>query len=150
MRTRSKLAALSVVLVAVVALGAGWLLHAVPVRPGQALRTAERFVELLQAQDLSGAYGLTTQRGDVGRSLEEFQSVVRRQWPGDRSAMVRRLAVGPFQSYGNRLRRWLRGQQVEMPELHVEFSVGGVPFEVRERSTKDGEWKVSYFQTHAG
>lgn len=149
MGTRSKIVGFVVVLVAAT-LGAGWLLRAIPARPGRALQTAEKFVELLKAQDLPGAYQLTTRRGGVGSNLEEFQTVVRQQWPGGTSATIRRLAVGPFQSYGNRLRRWLRSQQVEMPELYVEFSVGGVPFKVSERYTKDGEWKVSYFQTHAG
>ena len=37
-----------------------------------------------------------------------------------------------------------------MPELHVGFSVGGVPFEVREKYVGKEEWKVSYFQAHAG
>ena len=150
MGTRSKIVVLSVVVAVALALGTGWLLRTVLARPGGAIRTAERFVELLKAQDLPGAYRLTTQRGGVGGSFEEFQRVVRRQWPGDGSAAVRRLDVGPFQSYGNRLRRWLRGQPVEMPELYVEFSVGGVPFKVSERYEKNGEWKVSYFQTHAG
>ena len=104
----------------------------------------------LQARELSQAYLLTTQQGEVGKSFADFQQVVHQQWPEGTAAPVQRLAVGPFQSYGNRLRRWFRGQKVEMPELHVGFSVGGVPFEVREKYVGKEEWKVSYFQAHAG
>ncbi len=131
-------------------LGAGVFLRTVPARPGQAIRTAEKFVDCPKTQELTQAYQLTTQRGDVGKSFVDFQKVVRQQWPEGTTAPIRRLAVSPFQSYGNRLRRWLQGQEVEMPEVHVEFSVGGMPFEVRERYVGKGEWKVSYFQAHAG
>ena len=141
------------IVLAVVAVGAvvvGLLLRTVPAQPRQAIRTAEKFADCLKTQELPQAYQLTTQRGDVGKSFTDFQKVVGQQWPEGTTGPVQRLAVWPFQSYGNRLRRWLRGQEVEMPELHVQFSVGGVPFEVRERYVGKGEWKVSYFQAHAG
>ena len=150
MRVRSATLWIALAAVVAVMLGAGVFLRTVPARPGQAIRTAEKFVDCLRTQELLQAYQLTTQRGDVGKSFADFQKVVRQQWPEGAAAPVQRLAVSPFQSYGNRLRRWLRRQEIEMPEVHVEFSVGGMPFEVRERYVGRGEWKVSYFQAHAG
>ena len=131
-------------------LGASLYAWVVPAQPRPAIQTAESFVGFLKGRKLEQAYRLTTQKDEVGRSLTAFQTIVDQQWPGVPTAPVKRLAVGPFQSHGNRWRRWMQGREVELPELRVEFSVGGVPFEVRERNAGHGEWKVSYFQSHAG
>lgn len=133
-----------------VVLCAGLLLRVIPAQPGSAIKTAQSFVDGLRTHELQQAYQRTTQRGEVGSSLAEFQAVVRRQWPATAPAYVRFEAVRPTQSYGNRLRRWLRGQEVDPPQLWLEFSVGGVPFTVRETRGHDGEWKVDYFESHAG
>ena len=137
-------------LLAVVVLGAGRLLQMVPVRPRSAIKTAQSFVAGLSAHELERAYQLTTRRGEVGGSLAEFQAAVRQQWPATTVASVRFEAVHPFQSYGNRLRRWLRRREVDPPQLWLEFSVGGVPFTVCEIHGSDREWKVDYFESHAG
>ena len=50
----------------------------------------------LQARELSQAYLLTTQQGEVGKSFADFQQVVHQQWPEGTAAPVQRLAVGPF------------------------------------------------------
>ncbi len=57
--------------------------------------------------------------------------------------------VRPFQSYGNRLRRWINGESVDQTEANVDFSVGGVPFKVGLVRSKDGRWRVRNFQSHA-
>lgn len=150
MFTRSKLVWAAFALCVAVAGVGGWLLRVVPARPGAAVRTAQDFVECLRAHDLERAYRLTTRRGEVGGSFEEFRGVVRQQWPAAAPVPVRFVAVGPFQSYGNRLRRWFHGREADPKEVWLEFSVGGVPFGVRAARTDGGEWKVSYFQSHAG
>ena len=107
-------------------------------------------MDCLRSDELERAYRLTIRRGEVGGDLGEFQTVARRQWPTAAPASVQFLGVRPRQSYGNRLRRWLRGQSTDPPEMWLEFSVDGVSFEVRERPTDDGGWKVDFFQSHAG
>ena len=132
------------------AIGAGLFLRLVPARPEKAIQTAQSFVDCLRSHELEHAYRLTTRQGEVGKSVGEFQKVVRQQWPGARTVSVRFLTAHPSQSYGNRLRRWSNGQEVDPQELWLEFSVDGLPFQVREARVGSGEWKVSYFQAHAG
>jgi len=56
---------------------------------------------------------------------------------------------GGFQTYGNRLRRWLAGRKVDPDRIGLEFEAGP-PLEIRMVSSPDGKWRVTYFQTHAG
>ena len=125
-------------------------MHLVPARPGAAVQRAHHFVRFLQVGAWEQAYALTDQQTAVGKTLGDFRRLVARQWPGTPPASVRLLSVRPFQSYGNRWRRWAAGREVEQTVLHLEFTVDGVPFEVRERYAGHGEWKVNYFQSHAG
>ncbi len=133
-----------------VALGVGLLLRMIPAQPSSAIGTAQSFVEGLRDGKFQQVYPLTTRRGEVGGNLAEFQAVVRQQWPATAPASVRFEAVRPSQSYGNRLRRWLYGRDADPPQLWLEFSVDGVPFTVREMRGDGGEWKVDYFESHAG
>ena len=133
-----------------VVLGVGLLLRVIPAQPSAAIATAQGFVDCLRARELQRAYQLTTQRSEVGSDLAEFQTIVWQQWPTTAPASVRFEAVRPFQSHGNRLRRWLHGQEIDPPQLRLEFSVGGVPFTVRETRGPSGEWKVDSFASHAG
>ena len=132
------------------ALGVGLFLRLVPARPETAIQTAQSFVDCLRSHELEQAYQLTTRQSEADRSFAEFQGIVRQQWPGAPPVSVRFLAAHPSQSYGNRLRRWVHGQEVDPQELWLEFSVDGMPFQVREARVGGGEWKVSYFQAHAG
>ncbi len=137
-------------LLAAVVLGAGLLLRMISAQPRSAIKTAQSFVDGLRDGKLQQAYQLTTRRDEVGGSLAEFQAVVRQQWPATAPASVRFKEARPFQSYGNRLRRWLHGREADPPQLWLEFSVDGVPFTVREARAGGGEWKVDYFESHAG
>ena len=129
--------------------GVGLFLRLVPARPERAIRAAQNFVDCLRSHEWERAYELTNRQSDVGKNLGEFQGIVHQQWPGAPPAPAQFLAVRPFQSYGNRLRRWVHGQEMDPQEVSLEFSVDGVPFEVRETRV-GGEWKVNYFQSHAG
>ena len=131
-------------------LGVGLFLRLVPARPETAIRTAQSFVDCLHSHELEQAYRLTTRQSEAGRSFGEFQNVVRQQWPGAPPVSVRFLGVHPSQSYGNRLRRWVNGQEIDPQDLWLEFSVDGMPFQVREARVGGGEWKVRSFQAHAG
>ena len=132
------------------ALGVDLFLRLVPARPEMAIRTAQSFVDCLRSNQLEQAYRLTTRQSEVSRSFGEFQSIVRQQWPGAPLVSVRFLTAHPSQSYGNRLRHWVHGQEVDPQELWLEFSVDGMPFQVREARVCGGGWKVSSFQAHAG
>ncbi len=150
MLIRTKTVWMTCGLLVAVILGVGSLLRAIPARPSAAIGTAQSFVDALRVHELERAYQLTTRQGEVDDTLAEFQAVVRQQWPTTAVASVRFEGVHPFQSYGNRLRRWLRGQEADPPQLWLEFAVDGLPFTVRETRQHPGAWKVDFFESHAG
>jgi len=153
-RSRSKRAGLLVVLALLILCGlagAGyWGLHRQYVPP-EAIASAERFLSLVKAGNFAEAYSLTTQDALSGRTLEQFESNVHRRVAVDTltSTMEWRGVRGGFQTYGNRLRRWLGGRKVDPDRMGLEFEAGS-PVEVRVVSSPDGRWRVAYFQTHAG
>jgi hypothetical protein len=153
-RSRSK-SAVPLIVIALLILcglaGAGyWVLHRQYV-PSEAIASAERFLSLIKAGNFAEAYSLTTQDALPGRTLEQFESNVHRRVAVDAltSTVVWRGVKGGFQTYGNRLRRWLGGRKVDPDSLGLEFEAG-LPVEVRVVSSPDGKWRVTYFQTHAG
>jgi hypothetical protein len=142
---------LVLLVIAVLAVGAGyWGLHRQYVPP-DAVGLAERFISLIRAANYAEAYSLTTQDALPGRTLEQFESNVHRRVAVDAlTATVELRGVkGGFQTYGNRLRRWLAGRKVDPDSIGLEFRAGS-PVEVRVISSPDGKWRVTYFQTHAG
>ena len=153
-RSRSKRAGLLVVLTLLILCGlAGtgyWGLHRQYVPP-EAIASAERFLFLIKAGNFAEAYSLTTQDALPGRTLEQFESNMHRRVAVDAlTATVEWRGVrGGFQTYGNRLRRWLGGRKVDPDSIGLEFEAGP-PLEVRMVSSPDGKWRVTYFQTHAG
>ena len=132
--------------------GAGyWGLHQRYVPP-EAITLAERFLSFIKAGNFTEAYSLTTQDAMTGRTLEQFQSNVRHRVAIDsliqKQTIEWRGAHGGFQTYGNRLRRWLAGRKIDPDIIDLEFDAGS-PVEVRVVSSPEGKWRVSYFQTHA-
>jgi hypothetical protein len=128
-----------------------WGLHQRYIPP-EAIEMSRRFISLIESGNLQEAYALTTQDDLSGSTFEVFETKTRNrinqivfathppiQWVGER---------GGFQTYGNRLRRWLAGRKLDPEVLSLEFTVGA-PFEVRLVSVGEGKWKVRYFQTHA-
>jgi hypothetical protein len=128
-----------------------WALHQRYV-PSEAVEVSRQFIALIESGNLREAYALTTQDELSGSTFEAFETKARSrinqvvfaarppiQWVGER---------GGFQTYGNRLRRWLAGRKLDRDLLSLEFTVGA-PFEVRLVSVGEGKWKIRYFQTHA-
>jgi len=151
--TRPKRAFLLVLALLVLggAAGAGyWGLHRQYVPP-DAIALAERFLSLIKAGNLTEAYSLTTQDALSGRTLEQFESNVQHRVAVDAltSTVAWRGVKGGFQTYGNRLRRWLAGRKIDPDSIGLEFEAGS-PVEIRLVSSPDGKWRVTYFQTHAG
>jgi hypothetical protein len=133
------------------AVGAGyWGLHRQYVPP-DAVALAERFLSLVKAGNFTEAYSLTTQDALPGRTLEQFESNLHHRVAVDQltSTVEWRGVKGGFQTYGNRLRRWLAGRKIDPDSIGLEFQAG-TPVEVRLISSPDGKWRVTYFQTHAG
>jgi hypothetical protein len=131
--------------------GAGyWGLHRQYVPP-DAIAVAERFLSLIKAGNFTEAYSLTTQDALPGRTLEQFESNVHRRVAVDAltPTVEWRGVRGGFQTYGNRLRRWLAGRKIDPDSIGLEFEARP-PVEVRVISSPDGKWRVTYFQTHAG
>jgi hypothetical protein len=150
---RPKILLFAALLVGAVGLigAAFWGLHQRYVPP-EAVEISRRFISFIESGSLREAYALTTQDGLSGPTFESFESKIKNrigqivvearppiQWVGVRNG---------FQTYGNRLRRWLAGRKLDPDMLSLEFTVGA-PFEVRLVSSGDGKWKISYFQTHA-
>ena len=153
-RFRSKRVVVVIVLALLIlggAAGAGyWGLHRQYVPP-DAINLSEHFLSLVKAGNLAEAYSLTTQDALPGRTLEQFVSNVHRRVAVDAltSTVEWRGVKGGFQTYGNRLRRWLAGRKLDPDSIGLEFEAGP-PVEVRVISSPDGKWRVTYFQTHAG
>lgn len=107
---------------------------------------------------LSASYPFTVQRqlateylqllenGDYRRADDmELWEIRPRQF----CTTKRLLYTSPPQTNGNRLRRWLRGVEVEMPEVDVEFE-GQCLLRVQLRRDASGQWKVARLTHHAG
>jgi hypothetical protein len=132
--------------------GAGyWGLHRQYVPP-DAITLSERFLSLIKAGNLSEAYSLTTQDAMSGRTEEQFEANVRRRLGSvlvnEHSVAELRGVRNGFQTYGNRLRRWIAGRKIDPDGVSLEFSVPA-PLEIRLVSSREGKWKISYFQVHA-
>ena len=113
--------------------------------PNEAINVAQEFLHHLELQELPAAYALTVQNNEyVGKTLTEFSSLSSKE--SCKSVLFK--STFPFQSNGNRLRRWLAGKEVDMLEVSVEFECW-YPYRVTLRRV-DGGWKVFYFGAHAG
>lgn len=68
---------------------------------------------------------------------------------GEGCRIDRLLGVSPYQTNGNRLRRWVDGRSVDEPELKMEFD-GACPLRVTLRWSAGQGWQVVRHGTHAG
>jgi hypothetical protein len=141
----------TLVLIVLVTTGAAYALAHLGYVPRAPIAVSRNFVDLIQAGDLDGAYLLTNRKTSVGSSYAAFEANVRHQlcidvFPTNRP--VKLISTNPFQSYGNRLRRWIRGRKIDPDQVIVDYFIG-LPFELRLRSNDTGEWRITYFQSHA-
>jgi hypothetical protein len=123
-----------------------WFWLKAPYAFSEANRVAEKFVALLQSGDTQSAYELTLKNSLVGTTQLEFKTISDRQLCGSR---LQRVGQFPLQTNGNRLRRWLKGAEIDMPEIQIEFE-GFCLFSVSLRHLGNGQWMVHNFQRHAG
>jgi hypothetical protein len=125
--------------------------------PHEPIAVSKQFLQLAQTGDFQAAHALTVKNGDVGRTLEQFESKIKYQLAidavgtrPDRRDIKFNEDYGGRQSYGNRLRRWLMGRKIDPEQLVIDYTVEGMPFSVTLVNTDDGIWRISDFQSHAG
>jgi hypothetical protein len=91
-------------------------------------------------------------RISVGSTLAAFEAKIRGQLPIDTFPTSPAAELigsrSGFQSCGNRLRRWVFGHKIDPDIMSVDY-VLGAPFEIRLTSDDQGQWRISYFQSHA-
>ena len=109
-------------------------------------QVAEEFVDHIRKERFEAAQSLLLSRHIVGKDYpdESFAGYAHRQLCPD----LKVVEVFPPQSRGNRVRRWLDGRDVEMPEVQVQFQ-GQCHVRVVLRRETDGSWKVFNFGNHA-
>jgi hypothetical protein len=56
---------------------------------------------------------------------------------------------GGFQSCGNRLRRRMFGRKIDPDSINIDHIVGGHPFQTRLTSDDRGQWRITFFESHA-
>lgn len=113
--------------------------------PTVPIQIAEEFIGYLHANNYESAITLTMKNTYVGKTADDLAIVSHRQL----CKVTRMVGTFPFQSNGNRLRRWFSGRKIEMPEVHIEYE-GECLFRVTLRHVGNGQWKVFNFGSHAG
>jgi hypothetical protein len=134
------------------ATGSGYLLSRSNCLPDAPLAISRNFIDLVRVGQLDRAYHLTDRRISVGSTFAAFEAKIRDEFPIDtfptRPAGELIGSRSGFQSCGNRLRRWVSGRKIDPDIMSVDY-VLGAPFEVRLTSDDQGQWRISYFQSHA-
>ena len=123
--------------------GLYWLKQPHPAQ--EQVERVERFIELLRTANYAEAHTLTMKNALVGQTLPTFEVFAKRQICG----RFKMTEVFPLQTNGNRLRRWMSGAEVEMPEVVVQYE-GSCLFKVTLRRDPKGNWKVFNFGSHSG
>ena len=143
---------LFLVSITMTAIGSRYVLSRSNCLPDAPLAISRNFIDLVRAGELDRAYQLTDRRISVGSTLAAFEAKIRGQLPIDTfpTSPAAEL-IGSrrgFQSCGNRLRRWVSGRKIDPDIMSFDY-VLGAPFEVRLTSDDQGQWRISYFQSHA-
>ncbi len=121
-----------------------WWLHQQH-HPAEAVHAAQGFVRDMEQYHYDAAFAKTLGGPATGTTPLELARTARRQLC-PRAAVVYTI---PFQSHGNRLRRWVAGREVDEPQVRVEFE-GACLFGVTMRRIGPGQWRVTRFDSHAG
>ena len=109
------------------------------------IRNADAFVQMLRSENYVAAYEATFKNRLIGTTLPDFERFARRQVCGN----FYRTEIFPPQTNGNRVRRWLLGVEIDMPEVGVQYE-GTCFFKITFRRTSDDAWKVYNFGSHSG
>lgn len=130
---------------AVVSAATAWWLHRQHL-PAESIATAQAFVRDVEQRDYAAAFGRTLGGPATGTTPAELQANAQRQLCPPAHVKY----TEPFQSHGNRLRRWIAGRTLDGPQVRVEFTGSPCLFGVTLRRTAQGPWRVVGFASHAG
>ena len=144
MNSTARRAAIVATLLLLLGAGVVWWLKAEHTQR-ESIHVAQAFIGHLEAKRFAQAHELTTKSGYVGANAAELEAISKREMC--RAAHV--VGTSPPQSNGNRLRRWVLGREVDVPEVSVELE-GACLLRVTVRRVSGGEWRVSRFASHAG
>lgn len=125
----------------------GWFWLKLPYDFSGPRQTAAKFIGLLRQDNYSQAHEMTLKNGYTGKTPEELRDIA--SWQLCVGNLEYRYTFPP-QSNGNRLRRWLHGDEVEMPEIYVEFEDSPCLMGIQLRHMGHGQWKIFRFASHAG
>jgi hypothetical protein len=151
-RKYAKAVLYGLVAIVIVTTGAAYALAHLSYVPLPPIEISKNFIDLIQAGNLDDAYLLTNQEVSVGSSFAAFEANIRYQMAIDAfptNRPVKLIGTHSFQTYGNWLRRSIMGRKIDPDQVSVDYFIG-LPFEVRLRSNDKGEWRITYFQSHAG
>ena len=143
--SRKHIIAISLFTVATLSFGiAYWLKIPYDFYPQRQVTTA--FINYVNEEEFEKAFELTQKNIYTGKTLEEFRNkaLLEVRGPGYQFD-----STHPPQTNGNRLRRWLRGSEVEMRDVSVEFR-GPSLLRITVRHLGNNQWKVFYITSHAG
>jgi hypothetical protein len=143
-KTKSTFFIVGIIVIAIFAIAYSWLKR--QHHPKEAVDVAQQFVTLLYQDKFESAYALTIKNGYTGKTLTEFQANAKTERC---SSEPKYDYTFPFQSNGNRLRRWINGSQIDMQQINVEFKSNCL-LGVRVKKTSDQKWRVYSFALHAG
>jgi hypothetical protein len=116
--------------------------------PTEARASAQQFIDLLYQEDFKAAYELTSKSGYVGKTEPEFTAIAERERCPSKPVFV---STFPFQSNGNRLRRWYTKRTRDMEIINIEFRgtdntcLLGITIKQENKT-----WRVIRFGRHAG
>lgn len=128
--------------------------------PRELILKSKQFIQLLYENDLQTAYQLTSKRGSLRlRSPQLFKEAIERDVR--RFIKAKRIKINyessyPYQSYGNRIRRFFTGREIEEKQKNLHFHIyidsekddrPSIGFEVRWELQTDKSWKITYFQS---
>ena len=131
--------------------------------PKDLIVRSEAFIHLIHEKKLASAYDLTTKQGTYYdfSSAQLFKEAVDRQ--ARNFLYAKRIDVVyrgnfPPQTYGNRVRRWLAGRELNTKQKSIDFFIktgsnvnaqSSTAFEVRWALQADKSSKIVFFQSHA-
>lgn len=106
---------------------------------------AADLIACVNEEKFEEAFELTQKSIYTGKTLGRFRDKARLEIRGSGYQFA---YAHPPQSNGNRLRRWLRGSEVEMRDVSMEFR-GPSLLRITVSNVGNNQWKVSYITSHA-
>ena len=111
------------------------------------IRIAVEFITHLCAKNYQAALKLIAKNGYTVKTAQELAANSDARYA--HCGPIKLIGTFPFQSNGNRLRRWFSGRAVEMEVVTIEFWTNCL-FGVTLHHGGRDQWKIFSFGCHAG